>query len=140
MSNSDNPRIGKEFQERICTAMSAYFKTDFQLEIPIPIGEPPKPHRFDCVSSNRQIVIECKCYAWTAAGNIPSAKLRTLNEAVLYMSCLPPDTVKIIAMKKTLRPGKPETLAQYYNRVNGHLLKGIRIVEMDENNGINWVR
>ena len=140
MANSDNPKIGRNFQKLVCELMSQYFETRLEMEVPIDIGNPPKAHRFDCVSSKQKIVIECKCYTWTNAGNIPSAKLMGLNEAVFYMSYLPKDTQKIIAMKKSTYPGKEETLAEYYNRIDGHLLEGIQIVEVDENHRIRWIR
>ena len=42
MSNSDNPRIGKEFQQHVHRLLSSYFGNTFTLEYPIAIGNPPK--------------------------------------------------------------------------------------------------
>lgn len=140
MSNCDNPKIGREFQNLVCEILAKYYQKCFTTERSIPIGKPPKEHRFDCVSDDRTIVVECKCYTWTATGNIPSAKLMGLNEAVFYLNYLPTETKKIIAMKKSTYPGKTETLAEYYNRIDGHLLEGIEIIEIDDNGYINWIR
>ncbi len=140
MANSDNPRIGREFQERTCQIMAEYFHQNFELEVPVDIGYPPKQHRFDCVSQDQSIVVECKCYTWTNTGNVPSAKLMGLNEAVFYMNYLPKETIKIIAMKKSRFPGKTETLADYYHRIDGHLLQNIHLAEIDDDCSIRWIR
>ena len=58
-SNSDNSRVGQEFQERVCMIMQQYWGKDFGLEVPISIGAPPKEHRFDCASKDKSIVVEC---------------------------------------------------------------------------------
>ena len=113
-SNSDNSRVGQEFQERVCMIMQQYWGKDFGLEVPISIGAPPKEHRFDCASKDKSIVVECKCYTWTDSGNIPSAKLMGLNEAIFYMSYLPADVKKILCIKKATHAKKEETLAEYY--------------------------
>lgn len=79
-------------------------------------------------------MIECKCYTWTDGGNIPSAKLGFLNEAAFYLSFLSEECKKYIVMKKAEHPGREETLAEYYYRCYGHLLKrnNIQILEFDE--------
>ena len=140
MSNSDNPIVGKQFQEFVYSLMQIHFKTDFALEEPFPIGSPPKLHRFDCVSADKDIVVECKHYTWTSSGNIPSAKMMGLNEAVFYMSYLPSTTRKIIAIYKDTIAKKTESLAEYYCRINGHLLSGIEIVEIDDSGSMNWIK
>ncbi|MFZ3131476.1 MAG: helix-turn-helix domain-containing protein [Desulfosporosinus sp.] len=63
-----------------------------------------------------------KNYTWTNSNNVTSAKMSTLNEAVLYMRSLPEDTRKILAIKKDIRTSNSETLASYYCRIYGHLL------------------
>ena len=84
-TNSENPKVGKAFQEMVCKSVSEYFQTDFDLEVAIPIGYPSKNHNFDCVSDDKKIVIECKCYSWTDTGNVPSAKMMGMNEALFYI-------------------------------------------------------
>ena len=123
-ANSDNPRVGREFQERVCMIMQQYWGKNFELEVALPIGSPPKKHRFDCVSKDRSIVVECKCYTWTDSGNVPSAKLMGMNEAIFYISYLPANVKKILCIKKAVHPKKEETLAEYYCRIDGHLLRG----------------
>lgn len=45
------------------------------MEVPVSIGRSAKNHKFDCVSEDGEIVVECKTYIWTDTGNVPSAKL-----------------------------------------------------------------
>ncbi|WP_205793642.1 hypothetical protein [Methanosarcina sp. MSH10X1] len=133
-ANSDNPIVGRMFQELSTVLLSEYYNKPFSADIAILIGEPAKQHKFDCVSEDKQYVAECKCYRWTEAGNIPSAKVAAINEAVLYMLFLPAETVKIIIMEKATHVKKNETLAEYYVRTYRHLLKGIKVLEIDTNN------
>ena len=51
-----------------------------------------KPHRFDLATREHDIVGECKAFTWTEGGNIPSAKISTLKEAVSYLGTLPGQT------------------------------------------------
>ena len=131
-TNSENPKVGKAFQEIVCRKMEEYFGTYFDLEVPMPIGKPAKDHRFDCVSEDRSIVVECKAYTWTDSGNVPSAKLMGMNEALFYMSYLPENVTKILCIKKATHPKRTETLAEYYYRIDGHLFRDVKIFEADE--------
>ena len=67
-TNSENQKVGKTFQEMICKSVSEYFQADFDPEAAIPIGHPFRNHKFDCVSDDKKIVIECKCCTWTDTG------------------------------------------------------------------------
>ena len=83
-SNSENPRVGRLFQIQVQQWFQAVRKEMHQLEVPIAIENPAKLHKFDLVDSSRKTVVECKCYTWTETGNIPSAKMRSVNEAAFY--------------------------------------------------------
>lgn len=122
------------FQELSKVLLSEYYNKTFNVDIAIPIGEPAKEHKFDCVSEDKQYVAECKCYTWTETGNTPSAKMAAINEAVFYMHYLSAETVKIILLKKAKHDKKNETLAEYYVRTHKHLLKGIKVLEIDIDN------
>ncbi len=132
MANSDNPLKGKLFQQKVLSLASKEFNKNFIEEKSVIIGNPGKIHHFDCVSSDSSIIIECKCYSWTAGNNVPSAKMSTLNEAVLYLRNVDSSAIKIIAMKKDFSSKRNETLSQYYLRTYGHLLNDIQIWEIDE--------
>ena len=131
MSNSDHSRIGAFFQKQVMKWFHDKYGIEFELEKKIPIGEPPMDHKFDIASEDGRIVIECKRYTWTKTGNVPSAKLRSVNEAALFLSFLENVEEKYIVMLKTHHPNKSESLAEYYYRTNGHLLRGTKVAEFD---------
>mgnify|MGYP003300568864 CR=1 FL=1 len=139
-TNSENPKVGKAFQEMVCKRMEEYFGTCFVLEVPVPIGSPAKQHRFDCVSEDGKIVVECKAYTWTDTGNVPSAKLMGMNEALFYMSYLPEDVIKILCIKKATHSKRAETLAEYYKRIYGHLFRDVNIFEADESGNLKVIK
>ena len=131
-SNSDNPRIGKAFEKAVKKWAVDYYDCGFNEEQPVDIGNPARPHKFDLVSQDSKIIIECKCYTWTDGGNVPSAKLATLDEAVLYLRSVTSSATKVIAMKKDYNKKKGITLADYFCDKKGHLLEDIKVVEFDE--------
>lgn len=139
-SNSENPKVGKEFQEMVLRKMEEHFDTYFDWEVPVLIGKPAKGHRFDCVSEDGKIIVECKAYAWTNTGNVPSAKLMGLNEALFYMSYLPEDITKILCIKKATHPKRTETLAEYYHRIDGHLFRDVKLFEVDDEGNIKVIK
>ena len=130
--NADNPRLGKEFQDFVQTLAEKKFKKKFVQEQVVRIGLPPKGHKFDLVSEDGTIIIECKRHTWTDGGNVPSAKIAVLDEAILYMRSVPYYARKIIAMIEAHDPtGKrKESLAEYFVDKHGHLLADIEIWEV----------
>ena len=129
--NSENPRVGKEFQLAVKEWFEEVYTAPFEIERKIAIGRPAKLHSFDISSSDESIVVECKCYTWTESGNVPSAKMGFTNEAAFYLSFLPDDTERIIVMLHAEHLKRNETLAEYYFRTNRHLLGKIKIYEFD---------
>ena len=136
-TNNENPTVGAEFQEAVAKWFKKHYNKNFEMDKKIPIGySEKKNHRFDIVSDDNTIAIECKCYTWTEAGNVPSAKMGAANEAVFYLSFLPGTCEKYIVMKKSTHEKhnpKEETLAEYYYRINRHLLGGTKVAEFDTN-------
>ena len=138
--NSENPHVGRKFQEFVQTILKEKYNTYFEQEAAISIGRPPKEHKFDLANADRSIVAECKCYTWTDSGNVPSAKLMGLDEAVFYFGFLPSGTKKLLCMKKAVFRGKQETLAEYYVRAHGHLLEDVSVIEISDDGTIKIVR
>ena len=132
--NSDNLRRGREFQELAASVLSEYWSVPLDLEVPIPIGDPPKQHKFDMASRDKLIVGEAKNYTWTESGNMPSAKMGFVNQAVFYLSFLSPGTKRFVVMPRDIRPKTSEALADYYYRTYRHLLGGVLIIELDTAN------
>lgn len=137
LSNRDNPRLGAEFQQKVLEWFSNEYKTGFQKEIKIPIGShlldqtEYKDHKFDIVSDDYSIVIECKRYTWTESLNVPSAKMGFTNEAAFYLSLVKKCHKKYIVMLKSYNPNREKTLAEYYYETNKHLLGDVVIGEYD---------
>ena len=67
------------------TILKEKYNTYFEQEAAIPIGRPPKEHKFDLANADRSIVAECKCYTWTDSGNVPSAKLMGLGRGCILL-------------------------------------------------------
>jgi len=127
----------RQLERLVAERLGAYLGVQFETQVAVPIGNPPKAHKFDLVSSDRRHVVECKAHAFTVSGNNPSAKLSTMNEAVLYLSHLPRGTTKYLALKRDAHPQRQETLAEYYSRTYAHLLGDIIVIEFDLKTG-NW--
>ena len=139
-SNSENQHVGRRFQESVKLILEKKFCTSFEPEAVVAIGKPAKNHKFDLANDDRSIVAECKCYTWTDSGNVPSAKLMGLDEAVFYFSFLPTETKKILCMKKATYRGKTETLAEYYVRVHGHLMGDVFVYEISDDGTMKEIR
>ena len=122
---------GNLFEIEASRELSHHFGWTLHQSVGIGIGNPPKRHRFDLVDIPRKVAVECKAFTWTVTGNMPSAKITTAREAVLYLQWLPDDWTKVLAMARSLRGGYEESLAEYFVRLNGHLLGAVSVVEVD---------
>jgi len=132
--NKFNPERGRIFQDRAKDILSEYFRTKFHpSEFSIEIGNPPKNHKFDLVSLDKKYIGECKNHSWTKTGNVPAAKMALLNEAAFYLLHLESGVKKFIVMRKDVHRKRKETLAEYYYRINHHLLKDVFLIEVDNN-------
>ena len=131
--NSENPKKGAVFQGQVQQWFQQSYGIEFELEKKIPIGYPPKFHKFDIVDVNNSIAVECKCYTWTETGNVPSAKMGFCNAAAFYLSFLPDEYEKIIVMLYSWNEHRSESLAEYYFRTNYHLLGKTKVAEYNPN-------
>ena len=80
-------------------------------------------HHFDF--GNGSLLVECKHINFVASGNPPSATIATLNEAILYFLAAPPSYGRkrlVLAKTKKLGVQHPNTLAEFYVRLRGHLI------------------
>ena len=131
-SNKDNPAKGKAFQLLCKELLSKHFGKEISIEVKIPIGNKPKlDHRFDLGTDDRSIICECKSYSWTKSGNVPSAKLGFINEAVFFLSFLRPNTHRYVVLRRAFHKKRNITLAEYYKKRYSSLLGGIKILEID---------
>lgn len=131
LPNSANAGKGRQFQMHAARALAQHFGTPFRTEYSILIGHPAKAHKFDLASEDGRYVGESKNYSWTEAGNIPSAKMGFLNEAVFYLQHVAPEKRRFVVLRRDVRASTGESLAEYYYRINQHLLNGVFIIEID---------
>jgi len=131
MNDSSNFKKGDDFERQVLEYFEEKYKREFTRQKRIAIGNPPKAHKFDIADKENSFAIECKNFTWTSTSNVPSAKLEGCNEAVFYLSFLPESCQKFLVMMKARRAQTGETLAQYYHRMNHHLLRGVKVAEYD---------
>jgi hypothetical protein len=129
-----NTHAGREFE----FSAQRYFASQgliLERNVAVAVGhQHKKPHRFDLGSAAPPIAVECKSYTWTSGGNSPSAKLRSVNEAMLIFSVTPPEYRKMLVMLRHLRG--ETSLAAHYIRTQGHLIPaGVEIWEVDDKAG-----
>lgn len=129
-----NVRRGQEFAAAVGRYL-AELGLDLEPEYPARVGiggKSTKSHRFDFGSAS--VLVECKCYGWTEEGNIPSAKISTLNEAMMYFHSTPAHYRKMLFLPKTVKNGarRIETFAEYYVRLHGHFIPAsVELWELD---------
>lgn len=127
---ASNAHAGRDFEDavhRFFAARGVDLGRDFSVEIGHDLK---KAHRFDLGSDDPPILMECKSYTWTSGGNSPSAKLRSLNEAMLMFSVAPRHFRKLLVMLKHMRG--ETSLAFHYARTQGHLVgPDVEIWEFD---------
>ena len=122
---------GRAFHRLAAALLATHFGVEFEMNYPIPIGDPPKKHKFDLVSSDRHLIGECTDYTWTRGNNPPSAKIGHINEAAFYLTFLPLGTIRFITLRQDLRLSNGMSLADHYFATNRHLLGDIFLIEID---------
>jgi hypothetical protein len=125
-----NTHVGREFEE----AARVFFAEQgisLQAGFSIPVGvRVKKLHKFDLGSEDPPILVECKSYTWTSGGHVPSAKIRSMNEVMLFFSVAPDRYRKILFILKHLR--KQMSLAAYYVDMYNHLIgPNVEVWEFD---------
>ena len=133
---NSNTQVGIDFEN---LALS-YFSTDiptltknFKLEIGL---HEKKLHNFDIGCADSKVIIECKSHTWTSGGNVPSAKLTTWDQAMLYFYLAPRSYRKIFFVKKDINPKTKESLCEYYLRTHPHVIPDeVEFWEIDEDKG-----
>jgi hypothetical protein len=95
---TSNAERGRLFQEKCREALQLHFGKNFLLEVKVQIAE-NKWHPFDLATEAKDIVAECKAFAFTASGNNPSAKITTIREAVQYLRAIPGSPARLLLLK-----------------------------------------
>jgi hypothetical protein len=135
MDQPSNRQRGDAFARRVGEYLSRQGHT-VQPEYPVDVGlssSHKRVHRFDY--GNGSLLVECKFYRWTEGGNNPSAKISTLNEAMMFFHTAPAKYRKMVFISKTEKKGmrQPETFAEYYVRLNRYFIPDdVEIWEFDD--------
>lgn len=128
----NNAQVGRDFEDvarSVLAAQGLHLSPNFA----VMIGHATKKaHRFDLGSDDPPVLVECKSYAWTESGKSPSAKLRSLNEAILHFTLAPSGSRKILMLEHHRHDRRHESLAAHYLRTQGHLVPvDVEIWELD---------
>jgi len=129
-----NAHAGREFE---ADALAYFAQKEGLLLTPsfsvsLGVNNLRKSHRFDLGSNESAVLVECKSHNWTDTGNMPSAKVTVWNEAMYYFHLAPEHFKKILFVLEARHDRQPETLAEYYVRINGHLIpKDVIIIEFN---------
>lgn len=128
-----NTAVGADFEELVHSLLTASYPSLIQ-PFWLPIGHlNQKQHKFDLGCREQKVIVECKSHTWTESGNIPSAKLTTWDQAMLYFYLAPRSYKKIFAVKRDLNPKTDESLAEYYVRTHFHVVPDeVEFWEIDE--------
>ena len=135
-----NVEKGQDFVRVAQPVLEQNLGVRLEREVPLKIGNPPKNHKFDLVSNNREWVIECKNYSWTISGNSPQAKIASLSDAVRMLRSVDAKCHKAIVMSRATHTSKRETLAEYYLRLNHNVLGDVALGEINvESRELRWL-
>jgi hypothetical protein len=130
---TSNTQVGIDFE----ALTYEYFNKQFpSLKKPflVPIGHiEKKEHKFDMGCPGQKVIIECKSHTWTESGNMPSAKVTTWDQAMLYFFLAPRGYRKIFVVKHDANPKTGESLCAYYLRTHPHVIPDeVEFWEVDE--------
>jgi hypothetical protein len=117
-----NAHAGREFEDHAATYFEQHEGLILMPKFPIRISQEHKKHCFDLGSENPAVLVECKSHNWTDTGNMPSAKITIWNEAMYFFYLAPERFRKILFVQEARHARQAETLAEYYVRINKHLI------------------
>jgi hypothetical protein len=78
-----NPEKGRLFRDVARSILERNRGVRFSAEVVLPVGRPPKDHKFNLVSEDGTWIIECKNLAWRENGGVPHAKITSITEAAV---------------------------------------------------------
>ena len=105
-----------EFENRVKEYVGNKFGKKFS-EKSLEVG-PNKFHKFDLVSDDGTIVVECKSYSWTKSDNFPSAKISTAIESLFYLSRIKVDK-KILVFQEDINTQGESLVDVFVRRYDG---------------------
>lgn len=134
-----NSARGNIFRDACREILRRELGLNFEPEVPVMLGEPPKIHKFDLASTDRRIFVECRAIEWRANGEVPSAKIESLSAIVFWLRCLAALHEKVLCLKKATHVRKKETLGAYVVRLHRSKLQDVAVAEVDvDMNSVHW--
>jgi hypothetical protein len=133
-----NAHVGADFEKSALLFFEKQGITGLSNNFSLEIGfsAKKKKHGFDLGSDDPKIIIECKSHRWTEGSKVPSAKMTTWNEAMLYFYLAPKEFRKIFFVLHDKRKTTGESLVSYYKRTYFHLIpENVEFLEFDEFTG-----
>ena len=115
----------RTFEDRAKRYFEQYFGRSLIREKEWRVGQ-EQVHKFDSVSKDGEIVIECKSYTWVNGEDIPPAKISTLNETLLFLSRVEAER-KMIVIQDDFRDSDGKSLAEYYVDHYGGLMDDVEV-------------
>ncbi len=113
----------RDFERLAKTFFEAELSTKLLEHMPLCL-KTGESHKFDLVSRDEQIVIECKSHTWTKSGNYPGAKVTDAQRAIDLLHKL--ETArKVVVFQDDFFHGK--SLVEVFVRRNTALLAGIEV-------------
>ena len=142
MIQVSNAAKGLSFRDTARPILERDLGVSLSPEVSLPIGKPPKQHKFDLVAEDQSWVLECKALQWRENGGVPQAKITSITEAAICLrDFIHPHTRRAIILSRATHSKRRETLAEYYARLHCHNLAGlVGLVEVDPLSGsLTWL-
>jgi hypothetical protein len=137
-----NPERGRAFRNAARPILERELGVRLAQEVPLPVGRPPKDHKFDLVAEDTSWILECKNLAWRENGGVPQAKITSISEAAsILMQCTNQACRRALVLSRATRPKQRESLAEYYVRLHAHnLAAAVGVAEVDTTSGsLRWL-
>src|SRR5262249_4627499 len=113
-----NPAKGLRFREAAKPVLERELRLVLEPEVPLPIGNPSKLHKFDLVADDRSWIFECKALAWRENGRVPHGKIPLITEAAICLRDFQDGwSRRAIVMNRATHAKRQESLAEYYVRL-----------------------
>ncbi len=137
-----NPERGRAFRDAARPILERELGVRLAREVSLPVGRPPKDHKFDLVAEDKSWILECKNLAWRENGGVPQAKITSISEAAaVLMQCAHQACRRALVLSRATHPKQRDSLAEYYVRLHAHnLAAAVGVAEIDTTSGsLRWL-
>lgn len=117
---------GRRFQDKARKALHKWFGRPFGMEVDVSLPG-RRSHRFDLVTAERDIFIECRLPNWK--------NLARCREAVDFLKSLPEENLRYLIVPAEQHVERRETFAKFFVRSNSVQLDSVNVLELNEQTG-----